>query len=45
MADFETVPIFPMSKENSDFPVLKQMVKVQLSLDVLGKITFFTRGE
>ena len=27
------------------FPVLKQMLKVQLLLDMLEKITFFTRGE
>ena len=45
MADFTTVAIFPTSVENSHFPVSKQTVKVQLSLDVLGKITCFTRGE
>ena len=37
MADFTTVAIFPTSGENSYFPVLKQMVKVQLSLDMLEK--------
>ena len=45
MADFITVAIFPTSDENSHFPVSKQMVKVQLSLDILGKITCFSRGE
>ena len=47
MTDFTTVAIaiFPTSNENSHFPVSKQMVKVQLSLDMLEKITCFTRGE
>ena len=45
MADFTTVAIFPTSGENSDFPVSKQMVKVQLSLEMLDKITCFTRGK
>ena len=45
MADLITVAIFPTRKENSHFPVSKQTMKVQLSLDVLGKITCFTRGE
>ena len=45
MTDFTTVAIFPTSGENSHFPVPKQMVKVQLSLDVLEKITFFSNGE
>ena len=45
MAGFTTVAIFSTNGENSHFPVLKQMVKVQLSLDMLGKITCFTRGE
>ena len=39
MADFTTVAIFPTRDENSHFPVLKQTVKVPLSLDVLEKIT------
>ena len=45
MADFTTVAIFPNCGKNGHFRVSKQMVKVQLSLDVLGKITCFTRGE
>ena len=45
MADFTTVAILPVSGENSHFPVSKQTVKVQLSLDVLRIITSFTRGE
>ena len=45
MVDFTTVVIFPTRDENSHFPVSKQTVKVQLSLDVLGKITCFTRGK
>ena len=45
MADFTTVDIFPTCGENSHFPVSKQMMKVQLSLDMLGKLTCFTRGE
>ena len=44
MAYYTTVAIFT-SSENSYFPVSKQVVKVQLSLDMLGKITCFTRGE
>ena len=38
-ADFTTVAIFATSGENSHIPVSKQTVKVQLSLDVFGKIT------
>ena len=45
MSYFTIVAIFPASGENSHYPVSKQMVKVQLSLDMLGKITCFTRGE
>ena len=45
MVDFKSLSIFPTSGENSHFPVSKQMVKVQLSLVILGKITCFTRGE
>ena len=45
MADFTTVAIFPTSRENSHSLVSKQVVKVQLSLDMLGKITYFTRGK
>ena len=45
MANFTTVAIFPTRGENSHFPVSKQTVKVQLSLDMLGKITCFTRGK
>ena len=43
MADFTTGAIFATSGKNSHFPVPKQMVKVQFSLDVFGKITCFTR--
>ena len=43
MADFKIFAIFTTNGENSHFPVSKQTVKVQLSLDVLGKITCFTR--
>ena len=45
MADLKNVTIFPTHGENSHFPDLKQMVKVQLSLDMLNKITCFTREE
>ena len=45
MAVFTTFAFFPTSGENDHFPVSKQMVKVQLSLDMLGKMTCFTRGE
>ena len=45
MADFKTVADFPTRGENGHFPVSKQTVKVQLLLDMLGKITFFTRGK
>ena len=45
MADFTTIAIFPTSGENSHFPISKHMVKVQLLLDMLGKITCFTHGE
>ena len=45
MADFTTVAIFPASGQNSHFPASKQIVKVQLSLEMLGKIRHFTHGE
>ena len=45
MSDFTTVAIFLTSGENSHFLVSIQMMKVQLSLNMLGKITCFTRGE
>ena len=45
MNDFTIVATFSTRAENSHFPVSKHTVKVQLSLDVLGKITCFTRGE
>ena len=45
MADLTIVAIFLTSVENSYFPVSKQMVKVELSLDTIEKITCFTRGE
>ena len=45
MADFKTVAIFAISGENSYFPKSKQTLKVQLSLDVLGKMSCFTHGE
>ena len=44
MADFTNDAIFPTCNENSHFSVSKQAVKVQFSLDMLGKITCFTRG-
>ena len=37
MAAFKTVVIILRIGENSHFPVLKQMVKVQFCLDVIGK--------
>ena len=45
MDDFLTVAIFPTCGKNSHFLVSKQTVKVQLSLNLLGKVTCFTRGE
>ena len=42
MADFTTVAIFPTSGEKSHFPVSKQTVKVQSSLDMMEKLTFST---
>ena len=45
MADSTTVSILTMSGENIHFPVSKQTVGEQLSLDVLGNITHFTHGE
>ena len=44
MPDFTTVAIFPTRGENGHFFVSKQTAKVKLSLDVLEKITCFTRG-
>ena len=45
MAVFSTCGESNNSGEISYFPVSKQMVKMQFSLDMLGKITCFTRGE
>ena len=45
MADSTAVAIIPTRVENSHFLVSRQTVKVQLSLDVLGKATCFTRGK
>ena len=45
MADFTTIAIFPTCGENSHFPVSGKTVKVQLSLNLLGKITCSTCGE
>ena len=42
MTDFTTVAIFPTYGKNNHFPVSKQIVKVQLSLNLLGTITCFT---
>ena len=45
MAGFTTVAIFPTCGENSHFPISNRTVKIQLSLNLLEKITCFTRGK